>query len=187
VTPIQLARAIGGIAVGGVWHTPHLVRQETGVEKPHELTLSADNVRRVVSGMYGVVNEGGTGAGAKIPGIDVCGKTGTAQVASADFAKTHKDAKENSWFVAFAPCYKPEIVVSVLWEGGAWGKFSAPVARDVLKSYFDKKARSADVELQKQNAAAPALSLLIPPRPIAAAGLLESSGATVPGNGAEPR
>ena len=111
--------------------------------------------------MYGVVNEGGTGGGAKIPGVDVCGKTGTAQTVSADYAKTHKDVKDNSWFVAFAPCDKPEIVVSVLWEGGEWGKNSAPVARDVIKSYLDKKARNADVELQKQSVATPALSMLI--------------------------
>ncbi len=161
ITPIQLARAIGGLAIGGVWHTPHFV---SGVpDKPNEWPLNPENVHKVVYGMYGVVNEGGTGVGAKIPGIDVCGKTGTAQVASADFAKTHKDAVENSWFVAFAPCYNPEIVVAVLWQGGNWGKNSAPVARDVLKSYFDKKARNADIEAQKQNAAAPsAISMLIP-------------------------
>ena len=76
--------------------------------------------------------------------------------------KAHKGLKDNSWFVAFAPCYKPEIVVSVLWEGGEWGKYSAPVARDVIKAYLDKKARNAEVELQKQNeAATPAMSLLI--------------------------
>ncbi len=161
ITPIQLARAIGGLAIGGVWHTPHFVLGTQ--DKPNEWPLDPENVKKVVYGMYGVVNEGGTGAGAKIPGIDVCGKTGTAQVASADFAKTHKDAKENSWFVAFAPCYNPEIVVAVLWQGGNWGKNSAPVARDVLKSYFDKKARNAEIEAQKQNAAAPsAISMLIP-------------------------
>ena len=69
--------------------------------------------------------------------------------------------KDNFWFVAFAPCNKPEIVVSVLWEGGEWGKNSAPVAPDVSKSYLDKKARNAEVELQKQNVGTPALSILI--------------------------
>ncbi len=162
VTPIQLARAMGGLAIGGKWYKPHLVLSAKD-DKPTEWPLNPDNVQKVVYGMYGVVNEGGTGGGAKIPGLDVCGKTGTAQVASLDFAKAHKDAKENSWFVAFAPCYKPEIVVAVLWEGGEWGKFSAPVARDVLKSYFDKKARNAEIEAQKGNAVAPAISMLVRP------------------------
>ena len=160
VTPLQMARAIGGLAIGGVWHTPHFLLT-TKDDKPKEWALNPDNVQTVVSGMFGVVNEGGTGGGAKIPGVDVCGKTGTAQTASADYLKAHKEIKDNSWFVAFAPCSKPEIVVSVLWEGGEWGKNSAPVARDVIKSYLDKKARNAEVELQKQNVGAPALSMLI--------------------------
>ena len=66
--------------------------------------------------MYGVVNEGGTGIRARIPGLDVCGKTGTAQVASEEYEKAHRDIKDNAWFVAYAPCDKPEIAVSVLWE-----------------------------------------------------------------------
>ncbi len=164
VTPLQMARAIGGVAIGGIWHTPHFLLAYKD-DKPKEWALNPDNVRTVVSGMYGVVNEAGTGGGARIPGLDVCGKTGTAQVASEEYLKAHKGIKDNSWFVAFAPCYKPEIVVSVLWEGGVWGKYAAPVARDVIKSYFDKKARTAEAELQKQNAATPAMSLLIPTPP----------------------
>lgn len=162
VTPLQMARAIGGVAIGGVWHTPHFLKAFKG-DKPTEWTLNPDNVKTVVDGMYGVVNEGGTGAGAKIPGVDVCGKTGTAQTASAEYAKTHKDVKDNSWFVAFAPCYKPEIVVSMLWEGGAWGANSAPVVRDVLKAYFDKKQRTNSVQMQNRPQATPAMSLLTPP------------------------
>jgi penicillin-binding protein 2 len=164
VTPLQMARAIGGLAIGGVWHTPHFLlpsKDNKPEDKPKEWALNPDNVQTVVSGMFGVVNEGGTGGGAKIPGIDVCGKTGTAQTASLDYIKAHKDVKDNSWFVAFAPCEKPEIVVSVLWEGGEWGKNSAPVARDVIKSYLDKKARNAEAELKKQNTGTPALSMLI--------------------------
>ncbi len=53
--------------------------------------------------------------------------------------------------------------MALLWEGGEWGKFSAPVARDVLKSYFDKKARNAEIEAQKGNAVAPAISMLVRP------------------------
>ncbi len=143
VTPLQLARATGGLAIGGVWHVPHLLLETTKTEKPHEWALNQDNVKRIVSGMYGVVNEGGTGVRAKIPGIDVCGKTGSAQVASAEYEKAHKDVKDNAWFVGYAPCNNPESVVAVLWENeGLHGQFAAPVARDVMKVYFDKKART---------------------------------------------
>jgi penicillin-binding protein 2 len=119
----------------------------------------------VVYGTYGVVNEGGTGVRAKIPGIDVCGKTGSAQVASGEYEKTHKDVKDNAWFVGFAPCYKPEIIVAVLWENvGVHGQFAAPTARDVMKSYFDKKVRMAEAEAAKNrpNPANTTVSVLLP-------------------------
>jgi penicillin-binding protein 2 len=151
VTPLQIARAIGGLATGGVWHTPHLLLAGTKTEQPHEWALNPENVHRVVYGTYGVVNEGGTGVRAKIPGIDVCGKTGSAQIASDEYEKTHKDVKDNAWFVGFAPCYKPEIVIAVLWENvGVHGQFAAPTARDVMKAYFDKKQRLAEAESAKQ-------------------------------------
>lgn len=168
VTPLQMARAIGGIAMGGVWHTPHLLLSATQTEKPREWALNPDNVKRVVDGMYGVVNEGGgTGGRARIPGVAVCGKTGTAQVASAGYEKAHKDVKDNSWFVAYAPCYKPEIVVSVLWENsGVQGAYSAPTARDVIVAYFDKKQRLAEEEARKQpkmNVPKSLVSAFVPP------------------------
>ncbi len=53
--------------------------------------------------------------------------------------------KDNAWFVGFAPCYKPEIVIAVLWENcGLHGQFAAPIARDVMVSYFNKKERIAE-------------------------------------------
>jgi penicillin-binding protein 2 len=141
VTPIQLATAIGGMAIGGEWHRPHLLIADTKTEKPRTLKLDPDNVKKVVDGMYGVVNEGGTGGRAIIPGIRVCGKTGSAQTASLDYAKSHGGTKDNSWFVGFAPCEAPEVVIAALWEGGVQGAYSAAIVRDVMKAYFDKKAR----------------------------------------------
>jgi penicillin-binding protein 2 len=150
VTPLQIARAIGGLAAGGVWQVPHLLLAAK-TQPPHEWALNPDNVHRVVYGTYGVVNEGGTGGRARIPGIDVCGKTGSAQIASEEYEKAHKDVKDNAWFVGFAPCYKPEIIVAVLWENvGVHGQFAAPTARDIMKAYFDKKARVAEAEAAKQ-------------------------------------
>jgi penicillin-binding protein 2 len=141
VTPIQLARAIGGLAMGGVWHRPHLVKDQP--DQPHELALNPENVEKVISGMCGVVNEaGGTGVRAHIPGIELCGKTGSAQLTSNDYAKSHGGKiKDNAWFVGFAPRKDPEIVVVALFEGGEHGQLAAPIVRDVIKAYFDKKAR----------------------------------------------
>jgi penicillin-binding protein 2 len=165
VTPLQIARAIGGLAAGGVWHTPHLLLSATKKEQPHEWALNPENVHRVVYGTYGVVNEGGTGVRARLPGIDVCGKTGSAQIASGEYERTHSDLKDNAWFVGFAPCYKPEIIVAVLWENvGLHGQFAAPTARDIMKAYFDKKQRLAEQEARKhaQPPASPLVSALVP-------------------------
>ncbi len=167
VTPLQIARAIGGIAMGGVWHTPHLLLSATKTEQPHEWALNPDNVKKIVDGMYGVVNEpGGTGVRAKLQGLDVCGKTGSAQTASNEYAHSHQDVKDNAWFVEYAPCHNPEIVVSVLWESAEHGMLSAPIARDVMKAWFDKKQRvaeaAAEAERQKRNPASALVSTLSP-------------------------
>jgi penicillin-binding protein 2 len=166
VTPLQLARAIGGLAMGGVWHVPHLAKSLTAAEKPHEWALDPDNVKKVVYGMYGVVNEGGTGGRARLPGIDVCGKTGSAQIASEDYEKVHKDVKDNAWFVEYAPCYKPEIVIAVLWENcGLHGQFAAPIARDVMVSYFNKKERIAEARKIGQSPASALANAMAPAAP----------------------
>ncbi len=147
VTPIQLASAIGGLAMGGVFYKPHLVKSATPPEPVRRIAFDPENIATVVSGMHGVVNEGGTGSSAQIPGIDVCGKTGTAQRVSLDLAKSGKVgkdlARETGWFVGFAPCESPEIVVVAMVESSGHGYLSAPIVRDVIKAYFDKKARLA--------------------------------------------
>ena len=146
VTPLQLALAIGGLASGGVWYQPHLVKT-TGEPRPQRRAdWKAANVAKVVAGMYGVVNEGGTGAVAAIPGLTVSGKTGSAQRVSNQLRKSGKlgkdELEDNGWFVGFAPRDNPEIVVAVLDEGGLHGAIAAaPIARDVIKAYFDKKVR----------------------------------------------
>jgi len=155
VTPLQLARAIGGVAMDGVWHHPHLLRTLDKSETPEVWQLNPDNVSKVVDGMYGVVNEGGTGGRARIPGIDVCGKTGSAQLASNDYLKgtaAGRYLKDNAWFEGYAPCHAPEIVVVALFEHGEHGQFAAPIVRDVMKAYFDKKARlSTEAQQGQQN------------------------------------
>jgi len=153
VTPIQLAVAIGGLAMGGEWHKPHLVRDAAASDQPRRANLHAENIATIVSGMNGVVAEEGTGASARIPGIDVCGKTGSAQRISNTLAKSNKalasEMKDNAWFVAFSPCEHPEIVVAALWEAGEHGALAAPIVRDVIKAYFDKKARQSQLKPQQ--------------------------------------
>jgi penicillin-binding protein 2 len=159
VTPIQLARAIGGIAMGGVWVRPHLVKGEPLTAKDKTTwPLDPVHVQDVVDGMYGVVNEGGTGVRGAIPGLEFCGKTGSAQLASVDVAKAAAashglDLKDNAWFVGFAPRRAPEIVVVALFEHGEHGQFAATIVRDVVKAYFDKQTR-IQTWLQQQSAAA---------------------------------
>jgi penicillin-binding protein 2 len=159
VTPLQLARAIGGIAVGGVWNTPHLVKDAPTVKPAVKANVNLENISTIVKAMYGVVNEGGTGGRARLPGIMVCGKTGTAQVMSKQLAmKTHgAEAKDNAWFVGFATRDSPEIVVVALLENlGEHGSVAAPIVRDVIKAYYDKKARLSPEQR-------PSIARILPP------------------------
>jgi penicillin-binding protein 2 len=152
VTPLQLARAIGGIAVGGKWYQPHMVKKDLSQVKVSEWTLNPEHVKGVIDGMYGVVNEDGTGGRARIPNVEVCGKTGTSQLASFDYLKSIGGGgaamKENAWFVGFAPRQNPEIVAVAFFEHGGHGQYAAGIVRDVLKAYFDKKTR---IEAMRQS------------------------------------
>ena len=150
VTPLQVAYSVGGIASGGYFARPHLVSwkelKALGRTSPdsteRRIPLSDFTVQTVTDGMYGVVNEGGgTGGRARIPGIDVAGKTGSAQVASVEAAKGAKGTlKDNAWFVGLAPRRNPEIVVAVLYQGGQHGYLAAPIAKALIKAYYDKKS-----------------------------------------------
>jgi penicillin-binding protein 2 len=112
--------------------------------------VNLDNIVQVINGMYAVVNEGGTGVRARIPGLEICGKTGTAQLASNDMLKgtaLGRSMKDNAWFVGFAPRQSPEIVVVALFEGGEHGPMAAPIVSDVIKAYFDKRLRTSPQQL----------------------------------------
>src|SRR5262245_59536861 len=150
-TPVQLLRYVGALANGGHLHTPHLLLRavpgvdRNGVEHAEEVRYEDKNAfdvpmsdtihKIVVDGMYGVVNEGGTGGGARVEGFDVCGKTGTAQVASRD--KAGKKSNDHAWFISFAPRDKPEICSVVLTENaGRGGRESAPRTQVILEDYY---------------------------------------------------
>jgi penicillin-binding protein 2 len=162
-TPIQLARAIGGIASGGMLYRPHVVNPDD--LPPEYRTIAASNFPdsvkvpidpdswvTITNAMAGVVNPpspelplGGTAPSAHIQGVDFAGKTGSAQVVSNAFRKNRggdaKQFNDNSWFVGVTPRRNPEIVVAVLFEGGEHGKLAARLAAQVVKAYVDKQRR----------------------------------------------
>jgi penicillin-binding protein 2 len=172
-TPLQLARATAGLAMGGVWHRPHLVNGKPDQEV--KWALNQDDVKGIISGMYGVVNEGGTGGRARLPNIPVCGKTGTAQLSSEDAAKAKgkKTSEDDAWFEGFAPCNAPEIMVVAMFEHfPGHGQYAAPVVRDIMKAYFDKKIRLTQLQQEKERLNAMATMGLTPgvahPQPLTA-------------------
>lgn len=143
-TPLQLARMIGGVAMGGIFKQPHLIKDAKNIAE-ERFEISEPTVEKVTQGMYGVVNEGGTAAGARLEGIEFCGKSGSAQVIGYDARDKYgkkKQFKDNAWFVGYAPRRNPEIVVAVLVESGEHGgSVAGPVARDIIKTYYDKKTK----------------------------------------------
>lgn len=153
-TPVQLMRYVGGLANGGKMYTPHfLIKAVAGTDRNDishpEIKYEEKNLFTVPMppeihdlvkrGMYGAVNEGGGTAGnARIAGFEVCGKTGTAQVASNKRAGAKN--KDHAWFISFAPKDKPEICGVVLTENsGFGGKLSAPRARAIYDIYYRRK------------------------------------------------
>ena len=150
-TPLQLARLIGGIASGGVFLQPHLMKDAPNVGK-EVFPLSDSTTEKITDDMYGVVNEGGTGAALKLQGIEFSGKSGTAQVigySTRDRVGKQKRFLDNAWFVGYAPRRDPEIVVSVLVQesGKHGGEAAGPVVRDIIKAYYDKKNKKTEGQL----------------------------------------
>jgi penicillin-binding protein 2 len=151
-TPLQITRAVSAIATGGLVATPHLLlRAETGggVKWPvRRIAITEERTRRIREGMWESVNSGGTGHNAAIPGLDICGKTGTVQVVGNENKQLmREDSEDHSWFAGFASRDNPEIAVVVFIEhGGKGGVVAAPVAKEVFAAYFAKKrgARSQD-------------------------------------------
>jgi penicillin-binding protein 2 len=149
-TPLQIASAFCGIANGGFVPRPRLVLSiteggeitPTPVLKRKEFRLAPATVAFIKDALGGVVNDPrGTGSKARIEGLTVAGKTGTAQVVSAKAATAAKSPDEwndHAWFVAFAPAEDPKIVVSVLIEnGGHGGSTAAPLAKNVIEAFYN--------------------------------------------------
>ncbi len=171
-TPMQMARALGGIASGGALKRPHVVFEDEVPKDQREAFLesfpgSGDKTVPIAPGVWQTVTEGmaavtttGTAAGVHLQGIDFAGKTGTAQVMSHDaLARSGKGkhTEPNSWFVGIAPRRNPDIVVAVLWENGNWGKNAATLAAQVIETFVEKqRKREGNLVMAKAPEAPPA-------------------------------
>ena len=145
VTPFQMALITGGIANNGVVMKPYLVDRVTTVngfllkeQKPEEYFRLADPVTaNTVKNMMEAVVEWGTGKNARISGIRVAGKTGTAQ----NELTAQGENKEHAWFIGFAPVENPQIAVAVILEysGATGGGKAAPIARELMIEWLKRK------------------------------------------------
>ena len=170
-TPMQMARALSGIASGGALRRPHVVfpdqipgdQRQAFLESfpgsgDRTVPLRPENWQTITEGMAATTSGSGTAYASHLEGIDFAGKTGTAQVMSHDaLARTGKGKKTqpNSWFVGIAPRRNPDIVVGVLWENGDWGSNSAKLAAQVINAFVEKQ-RKHDGNLRLEQASKPA-------------------------------
>jgi penicillin-binding protein 2 len=157
VTPLQMAALASGLANGGVKYKPQILKKieiadGTVIEKTEpqiigQFPVSPETMALIKNGLWQVVNsDTGTAKGARFPGIDISGKTGTAQVVSRkeDEEETPEEdipdhLKPHAWFVAYAPSENPKIAAAVVVENGEHGSSAAaPIAREVIKTYLLK-------------------------------------------------
>jgi penicillin-binding protein 2 len=151
LTPLEMAAGYATLATGGEVMRPLVVSKVIGMdgkvqtfapEMLRKLPWNPENVEFLRKALAGVVNDYGTGGGAKLPGIVVGGKTGTAQVASVKGKMIKSEdlpyeIRDHAWFVAFAPVDDPQIVVAAMVEhGGHGGSAAAPIVKAVMQEFF---------------------------------------------------
>jgi penicillin-binding protein 2 len=178
-TPIQLARALSGVASGGVLRRPHVVfadeippdmlqavRESFPGSGDATIPLTTENWQLITDAMANVTSSPiGTAYAAHLEGVDFAGKTGTAQVIGHDaLAKTSKghNTEPNAWFVGMAPRRNPDIVVAVLWEHGNWGNNSAKLASQIIDAFVNKQ-RKRDNNIRIASTPAPNTTASISP------------------------
>ena len=154
VTPLQVARFMSALANGGILWRPRLIQhvgdaRETVLsvlpEATGHVTLSPAVLAVLRRSLWAAVNDGGTASAARVPGLDVAGKTGTAQIVR-DSDSTR--GQDHAWFAGYAPAEDPQVVVVVLVErGGIGGRVAAPVAQrvflEILRSPPSRAAQKA--------------------------------------------
>jgi penicillin-binding protein 2 len=149
ITPLQMANMSAILANRGHYYTPHLVKRidgDKGIDPKfkvrHQTLIDTALFRPIVEGMYLAVNgEPGSGATARraaVPGLDICGKTGTAQ-------NPHGD--DHSIFIAFAPKDNPKIAIAVYVENGGFGAtYAAPIASLMIEKYLKDSLSRPELE-----------------------------------------
>lgn len=150
-TPIQLANMMAAIANRGYYYTPHIIKKiegesiDTKYTTPHHTTIDKENFEPVIQGMFDVYNKG-TASALRVPGIDICGKTGTAE----NFMKINgvqTQLTDHSIFVAFAPKDNPKIALAVFVENGYWGsRFAGKIASLIIEKYINGEVTRTDLE-----------------------------------------
>jgi penicillin-binding protein 2 len=154
VTPMSMAVMMATLANGGTRVTPHLLKavDDGNGWKPvpapppqSSVAMKPQNLQAIRDGLWRVVNAAGTGGRARIPGYDVSGKTGTAQVISLEGARaaagrTTRDLRDHGWFVFFAPRDNPQIAGVVFAEHAEHGSSAAPIAKHAMETFFAKQA-----------------------------------------------
>lgn len=151
MTPIQLANMIAIVANKGYYYTPHIIKKIKGhvIDKKfrtkRHTTINKKYFQPMINGLFDVYNKG-TAHGLNVEGIDICGKTGTAE----NFVKIkgkRVKLQDHSIFVAFAPKDNPKIAIAVFVENGYWGKrWAGPITSLMIEKYIKKKISRKDLE-----------------------------------------
>ena len=155
-TPIQLANMMSAVANEGYYYTPHIIKKikgekiDTKFTTKHVTTIDKKYFPPMISGLFDVYNRG-TAYALRVEGIDICGKTGTAE----NFAKINgvrTKMQDHSIFVAFAPKDNPKIAIAVLVENGGFGAtIAGPIASLMIEKYLRKKITRTDLETRVLN------------------------------------
>ena len=161
ITPVQLLRAISAISMGGRMVVPHVTNPTDLppglVDAAHytevkSVPIDPNGWTFITDAMSRVLLPEGTAPSAHVPGIDIAGKTGSAQVVSLALrakVKNQDEFAQNGWFVGFTPRRNPDIVVCVLFQGGEHGRLAARLATQIIKAYIDKQHRAPQKMVEK--------------------------------------
>lgn len=152
MTPIQLANMTAIIANRGWYYTPHILKKIEGEPIKEEkftvkknTTIDRKHYDPVVEGMHQVYTNG-TARRLQVPGIEIAGKTGTAE----NFTKINgkrTQLTDHSIFVAFAPVDNPKIALAVFVENGYWGsRYAGKIASLMVEKYIKKEITRTDLE-----------------------------------------
>ena len=160
-TPLQMVRMVAAIFNGGRVYEPRIIRWIGKDDKlvytstpklTAEIMVNPENLALIKEGLIGVVNEPhGTGGRARVKGITVAGKTGTAQIVNLETEKDlvtdgeiPEEFKDHAWFVAVAPAEDPQLALAIVVEhGGHGGSAAAPIAREMIVAYLERQKAAA--------------------------------------------